>query len=624
MIKGSPFLTAESFVFIQGNKLDKNQARKRHEDLSRLLNYHNHRYYVLDQPETSDAEYDRLFRELLEIEISHPELVSPESPSQRVGGAPLERFETVRHSEPMLSLENIFSEKEAADFDQRLKRFFQTTDEIEYFCELKIDGVAVELVYHDRTLNVGSTRGDGISGEKVTENLRTIRQVPLTLPDDAPGLLEVRGEVFIDIRDFRKVNELRENDGLTVFANPRNAAAGSLRQLDSTVAAARPLKIFCYGIGRTDQGDARTHQQLLENLQRWGLRVNLANNRLAQGLEEVIRFYREILENRDHLPYEIDGLVIKLNSLAGQQQIGATSRAPRWATAWKFPPRQAQTVVENIRLQVGRTGAITPVASLKPVRLSGVVVSNASLHNWDEIGRLDLKIGDAVVIERAGDVIPHVVRVLKEKRRGMETPVPFPEKCPACGNPVARLEGEVIPRCQGLDCPAQLREILKHFASRTAMDIDGLGERYLDQLLKLGLVKSVADLYRLQPEDLFRFERMGEKLAGNLLSAIAESKHRPLDRFIHALGIRHVGTHLAKVLAAHFGSLEGLKNASRDDLVAIHEVGEQIADSVVHFFQSPHNQEILKQLEQSGVTPVQAEKKAGSSLAEKPSSLPEP
>lgn len=597
--------------------MNDDQARRRHEELVKTLDYHNHRYYVLDQPEISDAEYDRFFRELLDLEKSFPELISPQSPSQRVGGAPLEKFETVRHSEPMLSLDNVFSEKEAMDFDQRIKRFFQTSSDIDYFCELKLDGVAVELVYQNRILTVGSTRGDGVTGEKITENLRTLRQIPLTLPRQAPDLLEVRGEVYMDIDDFRNLNEQRKNNGETIFANPRNAAAGSLRQLDSGVVAARPMKIFCYGTGRTDGLDAESHQQRLENLQRWGLRVNQKENRLVQGIQGVIDFYREISERREQLPYEIDGLVVKLNSLHMQQQIGTTSRAPRWATAWKFPPRQAESRVVNVRLQVGRTGAITPVASLKPVRLSGVTVSNASLHNWDEIARLGLKNGDAVIIERAGDVIPQVIKVLKEKRNGTETPIPFPEKCPVCGNSVVRLEGEVVPRCQDMDCPAQLREKLKHFASRTAMDIDGLGERYIDQLLKLELVKSVADLYVLTKEDLFRFERMGDKLAENILAAIAESKNRPLSRFIHALGIRHVGTHLARVLAEHFGSLQAIELASREDLVAIHEIGEQIADSVVHFFRSPHNRKILKQLEKAGVVPEPVEQKTGTSLTGK-------
>ncbi|MBN2429189.1 MAG: NAD-dependent DNA ligase LigA [Deltaproteobacteria bacterium] len=597
--------------------MNKNQAAKHHQELCRLLNYHSHRYYVLDQPEISDAEYDRLFRELLEIEKAVPELISLDSPSQRVGGEPLGRFEPVRHSEPMLSLDNVFSEQEIADFDKRVKRALKTEEEIDYFCELKLDGVAVELVFRDRVLAVGSTRGDGITGEKITENLRTIHQIPLTLPESAPGLLEVRGEVYMDIQDFRAMNEERENNGEPVFANPRNAAAGSLRQLDPKVTAARPLRIFCYGIGLANEPETATHQQRLENLQQWGLRVNLDNNRRVTGAEEVIDFYREILEKRDSLPYEIDGVVIKLNNLAQQQEMGATSRAPRWATAWKFPPRQTETVVEDVRLQVGRTGAITPVASLRPVKLSGVMVSNASLHNWDEIKRLGLKIRDTVIIERAGDVIPHVVKVLKEKRTGKEQDVSFPKFCPVCGNPVARLEGEVVPRCQGLDCPAQLRESLKHFASRTAMDIDGLGERYIDQLLKLNLVTSVADLFRLTKEDLFSFERMGEKLADNLLAAIAASKHRSLDRFIFALGIRHVGAHLAKVLANYFGSLQAMEKASRDKLVAIHEIGDQVADSVVRFFESPHNRKILKQLEEAGVVPEPAETVKGSTLAGK-------
>jgi DNA ligase (NAD+) len=597
--------------------MDKTHAAKRHEELCRLLNYHNHRYYVLDLPEISDTEYDRLFRELLAIEKAVPELVSPESPSQRVGARPLEKFEPIRHSEPMLSLDNVFWEQDIAEFDKRLKRALGSEHSLDYFCELKLDGIAVELVYRNRTLAVGSTRGDGVTGEKITENLRTLRQIPLTLPEDAPDLLEVRGEVYMDTKDFQAMNEKRENNGEAVFANPRNAAAGSLRQLDSAITATRPLRIFCYGVGRSNEPETATHQQRLVNLQRWGLRVNLENNRLARGIDEAIVFYQEIMEKRDSLPYEIDGIVIKLNSLDQQRELGATARAPRWATAWKFPPRQAETLVENVRLQVGRTGAITPVAGLKPIKLGGVTVANASLHNWDEIERLGLKIGDKVIIERAGDVIPHVVKVLKEKRTGAEQNIPFPQHCPVCCNPVTRLKGEVVPRCQGLDCPAQLRESLKHFGSRTAMDIDGLGERYIDQLLRLDLVKSIADLYRLTKEDLFRCERMGDKLADKLLSAVAASRNRSLDRFLFALGIRHVGSHLAKVLANHFRSLPALQQASPQALINIHEIGEQVADSVVRFFQSPHNRQILRQLEEAGVVPKAEDQVKGASLTGK-------
>lgn len=591
--------------------MNKSQAEKRHQELCHQLNYHNHRYYVLDQPEINDSEYDRLFRELLDIEKNYPELAEPGSPSQRVGGAPLDKFEAVRHSEPMLSLDNILSEQELGDFDRRVKRFLETTDEIDYFCELKLDGIAVELVYRDRRLAVGSTRGDGVTGENITENLRTIHQIPLVLPENAPALLEVRGEVYMDIQDFHTMNEARENNGESVFANPRNAAAGSLRQLDPSITAGRPLKMFCYGPGKADESPAASHEERLGNLQSWGFRINREHNHRVRGCTAVMDVYRRVLETRDHLPYEIDGLVIKVNNLDQQQAMGVTSRSPRWATAWKFPPRRTETRVEEIRLQVGRTGAITPVASLTPVKLSGVMVSSASLHNWDEISRLGLKIGDRVIIERAGDVIPHVVKTLTEQRQGSERDVPFPVSCPACGNPVARLAGEVVPRCQGLDCPAQLRESLKHFASRQAMNIDGLGERYIDQLLNLELVKSIADIYRLSRDDLFRFERMGDKLAEKLLKAIDASKQRSLDRFIHALGIRHVGIHLARILAKHFGTLDVLKNARQEDLLAIHEIGEQTADSVVRFFASPRNQEILQQLENAGVAPRQEESGLG-------------
>lgn len=590
---------------------------KRYEELCRLLHHHNHLYYVLDRPEISDAQYDRLFRELVAIEKEQPELITADSPSQRVGAPPLEGFATVPHSQPMLSLQNALTLGEIKEFDASVKRSLKPSGAIDYFCELKLDGLAVELVYQKGRLTVGATRGDGVNGEKITENLRTIRQIPLALADEAPELVAVRGEVYMELADFRRLNEERENNGEAVFANPRNAAAGSLRQLDSAVTARRPLKIFCYGIGACTEKGFSSQSQMLEKLRRWGLRVNLEQSRIARGVDEVAAFYNEILTLREELPFEIDGIVVKVERLDLQAQLGVTSRAPRWARAWKFPPRQAETRVEEVRLQVGRTGAITPVAKLTPVRVSGVTVASASLHNWDEIARLDIRQGDHVIIERAGDVIPYVVRSLPEKRTGREAAIPVPAVCPVCGSPVARLEGEVIPRCQGLDCPARLRETLKHFASRNAMDIDGLGERYIDQLLRLGLVKSVADLYTLTKEDLFRFERMGDKLAENLLAAIAASKKRPLARFLHALGIRHVGVHLARVLSDRFGSAAALTKASREELTAIHEIGDQVADSVVRFFQSPHNLAILKQLEDAGVVPETGEKKGGTALAGK-------
>ncbi|APG26300.1 NAD-dependent DNA ligase LigA [Syntrophotalea acetylenica] len=583
--------------------MNKAEAKSRHRQLCAELHRHNLLYYTHDRPEISDAEYDQLFRELQELEQAHPELVTPASPTLRVGAAPLVQFEPVRHALPMLSLENALNEAELRDFDARVKRFLGREQTVRYVCELKIDGVAVELVYRDRVLAVGSTRGDGATGEGITENLRTIPSIPLVLSGDAPTLLEVRGEVYIDLGDFQTFNQERQEEGLQVFANPRNAAAGSLRQLDSSVTARRPLKIFCYGIGQFSGALPTSHHELLQQLHQWGLRVNLDHTRTFEGIEPVVDYFRQLQDMRDRLPYEIDGLVVKVDELALQRELGEKTRSPRWAIACKFPPRQAVTIVEDIILQVGRTGAITPVAQLRPVEVSGVTVSRASLHNWDEIARLDVKIGDTVIVERAGDVIPDIVRVLMEHRNGSERSVPLPQYCPVCGGPVAKLEGEVVPRCQELSCPARLRESIKHFVSRRAMDIDGLGERTIEQLLRLELIDSVADLYRLTREDLLRCERLADKSADKLLKAIIASKSRPLGRFLFALGIRHVGEHLASLLARHFGSLEEVCRATREELLAIHEIGPQVADSVIDFFAKTRNREILSALQKAGVAP---------------------
>jgi DNA ligase (NAD+) len=597
--------------------MNKDQAAARYRELCAEIHRHDTLYHVYDRPEITDAAYDRLLRELLEIEGRFPELTSPTSPSLRVGAPPLDKFVSVAHSVPMLSLENAFDEQEMREFDERIRRFLAREETIEYVCEPKMDGVAVELVYRDGRLELGSTRGDGTTGEKITENLKTIPTIPLVLGETGPPLLEVRGEVYMDLAAFRALNREREEEGQPGFANPRNAAAGSLRQLDSAVTAKRPLQICCYGVGLVEGSLPATHYQLLEQLHRWGLRVHLDKIRLARGVDEVLAFYRELEETREQLPFEIDGLVVKVNSLDLQRELGEKTRTPRWAIAWKFPPRQAVTEVEDIVLQVGRTGAITPVARLRPVEVSGVTVSRASLHNWDEIARLDVRIGDRVVVERAGDVIPDVVQVLPEHRTGSERQVPLPETCPACGGPVVKLEGEVVPRCQELSCPARVLEALKHFVARRAMDIDGLGERTLVQLLDRGLVRSPADLYRLSRVELLSCERMGEKSSDNLLAAIAASKERSLDRFLYALGIRHVGEHLARVLARQFGSLEELAAADREQLLAIHEIGPQVADSVVDFFAKERNRQILDELRETGVVPRAEAKRTGGPLTGK-------
>ncbi len=589
------------------------QAKHRHTELCAELHRHNHLYYVLDRPEISDAEYDRLFRELLELEQSFPQLVTPDSPSQRVGAAPLEKFETVRHSLPMLSLSNRKNETEFREFDAQVHRFLSlSADEtVEYVCEMKMDGVAVELVYRDGHLVNGSTRGDGAVGEKILENLKTISAIPLVLRPPFPSLLEVRGEVYIDTGEFQRWNRELEENGQATFANPRNAAAGSLRQLDSQVTALRPLNIYCYGIGLLEGNLPGRHSELLQALQSWGLRVNLDGTKVASGVGEVLAYYEDLLRRRDDLPFEIDGVVVKVNRLDWQTDLGEVSRRPRWATAYKFPPRQAETVLEAVQLQVGRTGAITPVACLKPVEVSGVTVSRASLHNWDEIARLGVKVGDHVVVERAGDVIPDVVKVITEKRTGMEQEIPLPEFCPVCGGAVSKKESEVIPRCQNPACPAKVKESIRHFASRNAMDIDGLGDKYIDQLLNLGLVKDVSDLYSLTKDEFFKFERMGDKLASNLLKAIEASKSRPLDRFIYALGIRNVGEHTAKILASQFGTLENLMKAGYDELKSLFEIGPIVAQSIADFFQSDENLALINKLLAHGVSPAEGRRRAG-------------
>ena len=605
---------------------DLSAAEKKYAELSRQLHRHNYLYHSLDQPEISDAEYDRLMQQLLQLEQDFPQLVTPDSPSQRVGSAPLDSFPQATHASPMLSLDNLFpynsetkefDPKPFQDFDDRVKKGLSTSENVEYLCEMKLDGVAVALTYENGQLVRAATRGDGTTGEEITANVRTIGAIPLRLQNDFPQQLEVRGEIYMELAAFRQLNEQRREEGETTFANPRNVTAGSLRQLDSKLTAARPLTISCYGIGAISGNEPQSHSELLIKLQNWGLRVNLDTFRVAANIEKVIEHYNELLQLRDELPFEIDGMVVKVNSRTLQQELGEKSRTPRWAIACKFPPRQETTLLESVRYQVGRTGAITPVANLKPVNVSGVTVSSASLHNWDEIDRLGVKIGDTVVVERAGDVIPDIVRVITEKRTGEEQEIPEPDQCPACGSPVSREEGEVVPRCQGLSCPAQLKESLKHFCARGAMDIEGLGDRLVDQLLRLGLVKSVADLYRLEKEHLFQFERMGDKLAEKLLNAITASKQRPLERFLFGLGIRHVGSHLAKVLSRQFGSLESLAKADQDQLLAIHEVGPQVAESVTRFFADPNNQEILQQLQLLGVAPTATDQPRGDKLAGK-------
>ncbi len=593
--------------------MTREEAQKEIEKLRKDLHYHNYRYYVLDDPVISDAEYDRLFRRLQELEEQFPDLITPDSPTQRVGAEPLEAFETVQHTVPMLSLDNAFTEEEVREFDARLHRLLQMDAPFEYTVEPKIDGVAVELVYQDGRFVLGSTRGDGVTGENITANLKTLPQIPLQLLDETlpiPSRLEVRGEVYYPLDAFRKLNEERERAGEPVFANPRNAAAGSLRQLDPRITAQRPLEIFIHGLGVIEGYTLNSQWEALEAFRAWGLRVNPLSRKVV-GIDEAIDRYKELLDRREQLEYEIDGAVIKLNSFELQNRAGVRTRSPRWAIAYKFPAHQEVTQIIDIVAQVGRTGAITPVAVMKPVRIGGVEVSRATLHNQDEIDRKDIRIGDWVVVQRAGDVIPEVVKVVTSRRTGKEKKYKLPDTCPVCGARVVRLPGEAVARCENVSCPAQVKESIRHFASKGAMDIDGLGEKLIDQLVEKGLIKSYADLYFLTLDQLKNLERMGEKSAQNLLEAIDKSRNVPLDRFLYALGIRHVGEHIARVLANHFGSLDKIKNASEEELMAIHEIGPQVAKSIVQFFSEKRNLETLKKLFEGGVRIQEPQPEAG-------------
>ncbi len=575
------------------------------ERLRREIEHHNHRYYVLDDPAITDAEYDALLRRLEALEREHPELITSDSPTQRVGAAPASGFATVAHRQQMLSLQNATTREEIEEFDARIRRFLGR-DEIVYAGEPKMDGVAVELVYEDGVLAVGSTRGDGVTGENVTVNIRTIKSVPLRLRTTdraAPRLLEVRGEVYLPIDAFHAINSEREEAGLPVFANPRNSTAGSLKQLDSRVTASRPLELVCHGVGVVEGATFATHTEMLAAFGAWGLRP-VPKSRTLPTVNDIARYFDELGAERDALPFEIDGAVVKVDDLGLQRRLGQVSRSPRWAVAWKFKPRQATTKVLNIFPSVGRTGVLTPAAEMEPVAVGGVTVRNASLHNMDEVERKDVRIGDTVLIERAGDVIPYVVKVLTERRTGDETPFTMPSHCPVCGAKVVRPEGEVAYRCTGADCPAQLKQRLQFFAHRGAMDIQGLGEKLVEQLVDKGLVKHLPDLYALDVETLVGLERMGEKSAANLLAEIARSKDTSLPRFLTALGIRQVGEATAKALAEHFGTLDAVLGASADRLQEVRDVGPEVAASIRDFFDEPRNRQLVDRFRKAGVNPA--------------------
>ncbi len=574
--------------------------QSRLQELRDLLHHHNHRYYVLDDPLISDAEYDRLMRELIEMERQFPDLITPDSPSQRVGGAPLDAFSPASHAVPMLSLDNALSEEEFLAFDERTRRALGTPEEMEYICEPKLDGLAVELVYENGALVQGSTRGDGYVGEDVTQNLKTIKSIPLKLLRLHPELLQVRGEVILGHEEFEQLNRQREKQGEPLFANPRNAAAGSLRQLDPAVTAARPLNMFCYGIGASRGFSFQSQAELLRQCAEMGLRVN-PHVRTVRGAQAVLAYHQEMSARRESLPYDIDGIVVKVNEVALQEQLGAKTKSPRWAIAFKFPARQEITQILDITVQVGRTGTLTPVAIMAPVSVGGVLVSRATLHNQDEIDRKEIRIGDWVVIQRAGDVIPEVVAVVTGRRTGAEQPFRLPQACPVCGSHTVRPEDEAARRCINLACPAQIKERIFHFASKRAMDIDGLGEKLVDQLVEKGLVKDVADLYFLDLDRLAGLERMAEKSARNLLDAITASRQRSLERILFALGIRFVGEHVARVLIDAFHSLEALGKASREALMQVHEIGPQVAGSVCDFFATEENRQIIERLRRGGV-----------------------
>ena len=565
------------------------------------INHHNYLYHSLDSPELTDVEFDKLFRRLKSLEAEYPSAVTPDSPTQRVGAKPLEGFEQIRHELPMLSLDNAFNSNDLQDFDRRVIARLQDESQIEYACEPKIDGIAVSLLYEDGILVRGATRGDGTTGEDITHNVRTIESVPLKLMGtDYPGRLEVRGEIYIARSTFKSLNQQAEAEGEKPFANPRNAAAGSVRQLDARLTAKRKLTMFCYSVGLVERGELPLkHGEILQQLKLWGLRIN-PKLAIVQGAQACIDYYNRMQLDRDDLDYEIDGVVFKVNSIAQQTRLGILTRTPRWAIAHKFPAEEGVTELLDVEFQVGRTGAVTPVARLKPVKVGGVTISNATLHNMDEVGRLGVRIGDIVLLQRAGDVIPKIVGVEKKSEKGKK--ILLPRKCPSCGSDVVQSQDEVIARCSGgLICQAQRQENIRHFASRLAMDIEGLGDKLVLQLVEAGLIKTAADLYDLSLTELVELERMAPKSANNLLAALEKSKDTTLPRFIYSLGIQEVGESTARSLAMHFGELEALLAADELSLQRVPDVGPIVAKKIARFFAQKSNQDVIEKMRRLGL-----------------------
>ncbi|WP_333608728.1 NAD-dependent DNA ligase LigA [Arsukibacterium sp.] len=584
------------------------------EQLRHTLEQYSYQYYVLDAPTVPDAEYDRLYQQLQQLEQQHPHLISPDSPTQRVGAAPLAKFSQVAHQLPMLSLDNAFAEADFSAFVKRLQDRLDVTGALAFCCEPKLDGLAVSLRYEQGQLVQAATRGDGYTGEDITSNIRTIKAIPLRLQGEVPAVLEVRGEVFMPLAGFEQLNRQARDSGDKVFANPRNAAAGSLRQLDPAITAKRPLMFYAYGLGQVEDSQVllnnQCHFSRLQQLKQWGLPV-CPEIQLLEGEAQVLAYYQQILAKRANLPYEIDGVVIKVSSLAQQQALGFVARAPRWAIAFKFPAQEMLTQLLDVDFQVGRTGAITPVARLAPVVVGGVTVSNATLHNQDEITRLGVRIGDRVIVRRAGDVIPQIVSVVLAERPADSRDISFPDACPVCGSAVERVSGEAVARCSGgLFCAAQLKESLKHFVSRKALDIEGLGDKLVEQLVEQGLVKTPDAIFQLDMPALVGLERMGEKSALKLLNAIKQAKHTSLPRFIYALGIREVGEATALNLASHFASLDALEQASLEQLLEVQDVGTVVAEHLYHFFREPHNQQVVAALLAQGISWPALEKQA--------------